>query len=199
MLLWNYGPWTTAATTGRIVSMKEFVVISAMGPDRVGIVDDITDAFVKQRCNVEESRMAMLGGEFAMILLVSGEPEDIVLLKERIDTTGAELSLAVTAKPTSSPHVQEGSRPYLIESVSLDTPGIVHAITSILRGYGINIEDLETDTTCAPWTGAPMFVLKARISVPVAVSAGKLREEIEALAEERDLDITVQPYTAGLL
>ena len=141
--------------------------------------------------------MAVLGGEFAMIVLVSGSAIDVDTLASGTEGLGATLGLSITLKRTTSPHVTAGTRPYLIESVSLDTPGIVHAITSILRGYGINIEDLETDTTAAPFSGAPMFTLKARILVPPGVTISRLREEIENLAEERDLDIAMQPISSN--
>ena len=49
-----------------------FVVLTAVGPDRVGIVDDIAGAVSGAGCNIEESKMAVLGGEFAVIMLVSG-------------------------------------------------------------------------------------------------------------------------------
>lgn len=177
--------------------MNEYAVITAMGSDRIGLVDDITEAFESRQCNIEESRMALLGGEFAIVLLVSGSAENLAALEEGIEATGTELGLTIHVKPTTSPHPSPEARPYLIESISLDSPGIVHAITSILRGYEVNIEDLETDTTSAPFTGAPMFVLKARISVPARVSVNHLRERIESLAEERDLDITMQPISVG--
>ena len=83
----------------------------------------------------------------------------------------------------------------MIESVSLDTPGIVHSITSLLRRHSINIEDLETDTTAAPWTGAPMFVMRGRISIPPSVSLATLREEIETLEAEQNLDVKLTPIT----
>mmetsp|Transcript_31629 Transcript_31629/g.122447 ORF Transcript_31629/g.122447 Transcript_31629/m.122447 type:complete len:112 (-) Transcript_31629:619-954(-) len=47
------------------------VLVSLAGPDRVGIVKDFSSVLHKSHGNVEESRMAQLGGEFAMISLVS--------------------------------------------------------------------------------------------------------------------------------
>lgn len=174
-------------------SSSDFAVITAVGSDRVGIVDDVTNAFVDKRCNIEESRMAVLGGEFAMILLVSGKQADLEDLRLRIGEIADSLGLAITVKTTRSPEAASGARPYLLESISLDEPGIVHSITSLLRRFEVNIEDLETETTSAPWTGAPMFVMKSRISVPATVSIVQLREEIDDLAEERDLDIKMEP------
>ena len=177
--------------------MKSFAVITAIGSDRIGIVDDITNTLVKQRCNVEESRMAVLGGEFAMICLISGSTEDIALLRKNIESTGDSLDLAITIKSTGSSESDPKARPYALESVSLDTPGIVHSITALLRRFTVNIIDLETDTAAAPWTGAPMFVMKAEITVPANVPIAELRDEIEALAEEKDLDIKLVPVIAG--
>ena len=51
---------------------KAYVVLTAVGPDRVGIVDDISGSVTAAACNIEESKMAVLGGEFAVIMLVSG-------------------------------------------------------------------------------------------------------------------------------
>ena len=92
-------------------------------------------------------------------------------------------------------HAQaQKGRPYLLEAVSLDTPGIVHAVTAILRSHGINIEDLETDTGCAPWTGAPMFRMKAHLVVGPTVSVARLKEELFHLQQEQDLDIALKPF-----
>ena len=143
--------------------------------------------------------MAVLGGEFAVMLLLSGSPEDIEALIGTAEQIAAGLDLHISMKPTVAPKGHPQMRPYLLESVSLDTPGIVHAITALLRRHGINIENLETDTTAAPWTGAPIFVMRARISVPPEVSLAVLREEIETLETEQNLDIKLTPVTVAPL
>jgi len=175
--------------------MKGHAILTAIGSDRVGIVDDLTTSILDKRCNIEESRMAVLGGEFAVMLLLSGESGDIESLIEATPKMSELLDLHISMKETVAPKSDPNLRPYMIESVSLDTPGIVHSITSLLRRHGINIEDLETDTTAAPWTGAPMFVMRGRISVPPSVSLSTLREEIETLEGEQNLDVKLTPIT----
>jgi glycine cleavage system transcriptional repressor len=175
--------------------MKGHAILSAIGSDRVGIVDDLTTSILDKRCNIEESRMAVLGGEFAVMLLLSGDSGDIESLIEETPKMAELLDLHISMKETIAPKSDPNLRPYMIESVSLDTPGIVHSITSLLRRHGINIEDLETDTTAAPWTGAPMFVMRGRISVPPSVSLAALREEIETLEAEQNLDVKLTPIT----
>jgi glycine cleavage system transcriptional repressor len=171
--------------------MKSHALLTAFGADRVGIVDDLTSLILAARCNVEESRMSVLGGDFAVILLFSGNQADVRrLLKELPDGAGA-LGLRVDLKETAPPQPDPTARPYLLATTSLDTPGIVHAVTSLLRRHRVNILDLETDTTPAPWTGAPMFRMTARLSVPGEVA--KLREELAELETQNNLDIRLTP------
>jgi glycine cleavage system transcriptional repressor len=129
------------------------------------------------------------------MLLLSGDSGDIESLIKETPKMAELLDLHISMKETVAPILDPNLRPYMIESVSLDTPGIVHSITSVLRRHGINIEDLETDTTAAPWTGAPMFVMRGRISVPPSVSLATLREEIETLEAEQNLDVKLTPIT----
>jgi glycine cleavage system transcriptional repressor len=175
--------------------MKSHAIVTVIGSDRLGIVDDLTTAILEKHCNIEESRMTVLGGEFAVILLLSGEEQDIDSLMSAAADLEQQLGLSMTIKQTVAPKEHPEMRPYTIEVVSLDTPGIVHSITSLLRQYNINIEDLETDTTAAPWTGAPMFVMRGRISVPASVVLTELREQLELLEAEQNLDVKLNPIS----
>lgn len=171
--------------------MKHHALLTAFGADRVGIVDDLTSLILEARCNVEESRMSVLGGEFAVILLFSGDEGEVRRLLEQLPARAAALGLQVSLKETAPPQADPAARPYLLTTTSLDTPGIVHAVTSLLRKHRVNILDLETDTTPAPWTGAPMFRMRARLSVPGPIAA--LREQLAELEAETNLDIRLTP------
>jgi len=177
--------------------MKSFAVLTASGSDRVGIVDDLSAALLKIHCNIEESRMSVLGGEFALLVLVSGELESLQNLIGDLSMLGERIGLELSGRLTR-PHVANPSgRPYSIECVSLDTPGIVHSVTGLLRRRGVNIDELETQTTGAPFTGAPMFRMRITAIVPSEVPLGRLRAELSEIAAAQDLDITVRPIVAG--
>ena len=169
-----------------------YAVLTAIGADRVGIVDDLSGLVAARSCNIEESRMAVLGGEFAVIMLVSGAPPALDRLSGELAAAGARLGLRVELKATRRPAPETGL-PYLLETVSLDTPGIVHTVTATLRKHGVNIESLETDTAPAPWTGVPMFRMRAHVVVGPAVEIGKLKEDLAHLEAEQDLDVRLRP------
>lgn len=179
----------------------EYAVLTAVGKDRVGIVGDLSALVSKAGCNIEESRMAVLGGEFAIVMLVSGGPKALGELEKDAQGAGSGpagpgLGLHIQTRRTTPPRAEGEGRPYLLESVSLDAPGIVYAVTELLRGYRVNIEDMETETTSAPWTGAPMFRMRAHVIVPSGVVIAELRRELEALEHDRDLDISLKPASS---
>jgi len=175
-----------------------FVVLTAVGPDRVGIVDDISGAVSAAGCNIEESKMAVLGGEFAVIMLVSGQAASVDSITRSAPALGEKLGLRVGCHPTHEPRAQEKGRPYLLKAVSLDTPGIVHSVTAVLRRHEVNIEDMETETAAAPWTGAPMFRLTTHLVVGPSVSIASLKAELAHLQQQLDVDIVLKPvFDAG--
>ena len=176
--------------------MKYHVVLTAVGPDRVGLAGDISAHILECGCNIEESKMAVLGGDFAVILLVSGKESAVTRLTGGIEDFATAHALTVTTKRTEPRRSPPKSRPYLIETVSLDTPGIVRSVTGLLRSLGVNIEDLETETTGAPWTGAPMFHMRVRVTAPPSVHVATFREKLEKLAFDLDLDLTITPLGA---
>ena len=174
------------------------LIITAIGSDRIGLAESIADEVIKRECNIEESKMAVLGGEFAVILLISGEDTCIDELLSYKHKFANKLDMHVEMHKTKLSHSNHLGLPYIVESVSMDTPGIVYSLTSILSSYSINIEDLETSTSAAPWTGAPMFRMRARIIIPPKVQVSQLRIELNEVAMEKDLDISVVPDVPSL-
>ena len=173
--------------------MKDLLVLTTSGADRVGIVDEFTARLLDFSCNIEESRMAALGGEFAMIMLVSGDAPAIDSLLAAVDAGPLIDGFTVAAKRTSVQSVPATGRPYRIESVSLDNPGIVHSLTTLLHKHNISVDGLETETVGAPFTGAPMFRIGMTVIVPDTVSIQSLRTELTEVASNQDLDLALKP------
>jgi glycine cleavage system transcriptional repressor len=172
---------------------KSYAVLSAIGADRLGIVDDLSGLVSEGGGNIEESKMAVLGSEFAVMMLVSMEEAALSALVARVPAMESALSLKIGVVRTRESAGSAGGRPYSLETVSLDGRGIVHSVSAVLRRYGINIEDLETSTDRAPLTGAPLFRMKASIVVGQEVAIGSLRRELEELQAAQDLDISLTP------
>jgi glycine cleavage system transcriptional repressor len=59
------------------MAMAQYAILTAVGKDRPGLVDVVSRFILQCGGNIEDSRMAILGGEFAMVILVGGPPEAV--------------------------------------------------------------------------------------------------------------------------
>lgn len=171
--------------------MKQYYVFSLMGPDRPGLVDRVSQAVVNSRANLEDSRMAVLGAEFVIMMLCSVAAERSDLLKEELARACQELGLVMTvkatrARPTTDPHV-----PLAVRVQGLDHEGIVHQVARYLVEQGGSVESLESQVSPAPHTGTPMFSMEVRLAMPASTSVAALREHLEHLGHSLDVDVEV--------
>ena len=172
---------------------RGYVVLTAVGPDHPGLVNGLSSFISEAGANIEDSRMAILGGEFAMILLISGSPDVVERTKEIAARAERELELRCIVKETSPARPPTDYLPYRIEVDGADRPGIVQAIAAILAGRGINVASLESRLTHAPFSATPMFVLEAALQVPSKTVLSELRSELTATCEEENLDFRLEP------
>jgi glycine cleavage system transcriptional repressor len=176
------------------MSTETFLVLSALGPDRPGLVAEVTEYLTERGVNVEDSRMAVLGAEFGILVLVSGTPEQIAAVEGGAAVLEKRTSLGVVLRRTKSPedHRRAAVIPCLVTAEAIDQEGIVRAVARALHGVGVNIVSLETSTYEAPVTGSPLFRLEARVDVPQTTGVAKVRRAMDVVAEAENLDIDVR-------
>ncbi len=173
--------------------MNDYVVLTAVGEDRPGLVDSLSSVLLENDLNIEDSRMSVLGGEFAIILLISGSSDankKFLQQKERLEET---LKLNLLIKPTRKKSSKRGLIPYRIRVIGMDHPGIVHRLARFLSQHNINIEDLDTESYPAPHTGTQMFAVNMVVEIPSDTAIRKLRDEFISLCDERNLDADFEP------
>lgn len=168
--------------------MTTKLVISALGDDRPGIVDELTSIIYQHELNVEDSRMTVLGGEFAILLLVSGEPQAIENLHAQVDDIEQTLKMRLLLKQTAEPTSEKDSVPYAVEVAALDHPGIVHNLSGFFSSRSINIVELHTERYSAPHTGSPMFALHMTIGISPETNIAQLRDAFMTFCDELNLD-----------
>jgi glycine cleavage system regulatory protein len=171
--------------------MNTSIVITVVADDHPGIVEELSDALATHGGNWTESSMMTLAGKFAGILLaeVPEERADSLLrVLESLEIGGIE----IVAQRSEAPAKPEGANEFSIELVGQDHPGIVHDITAVLAGLGVNVLELETTVQSASMSGESLFIAHARILVPDEVPLERLRDEMEELANELMVDIELE-------
>jgi len=167
------------------------IVLTVVADDHPGIVEDLSDALATHDGNWTESSMMTLAGKFAGILLAEvpeARADSFLRVLDKLEAGGMQ----IVAQRSDKPARPEGARECSIELVGQDHPGIVHDITEVLARLGINVQELETTVQSASMSGESLFIAHARILVPAEVPTGRLRKEMEELANELMVDIDLE-------
>ncbi|MDF3068236.1 MAG: hypothetical protein K0R38_3837 [Polyangiaceae bacterium] len=170
---------------------KTYLVLTAVGPDRPGLVSEIASAIHGAGANLEDSRMAILGGEFALLLLLSGNEAAASAVERAAGPLGEKLGLRLISKRTGRGE-RKAFMPYRITVSGFDRPGIVLLVSDILARRGINVASLESRLAYVPESGTPLFVLEAELQVPSEVVLSELRRELSAQCDEENLDLSFE-------
>jgi glycine cleavage system regulatory protein len=177
---------------------KQHLVMSAIGPDQVGLVERISRFVHEHNASIEDSKMAVFCGEFAIIMLITGSEENLTQFESKQSELNALTGLSVFTRWPSERKYNEPMIPCRLTASSLDHPGIVHRLTSALSQAGINIESMETKSYNAPMSATPMFRFEALIAVPGRINLPLLRMQMQSIGEEENIDIELTVMREGL-
>lgn len=174
---------------------EQYLVLTAVGTDRPGIVAELTEILAGRGINVADSRMAVLGGEFALMMLLSGTSELLVTTREEVTAACERLGLELLVKDTRSPAAHRAGqvRSYEVKVHALDHPGIVHAVTGAVQKLGGNVVSLSTSAYQAAVTGTSLFEMVLHADFPGEVTAVRLREALDEVSETANADVEVRP------
>ncbi len=170
------------------------IAVSAVGVDRPGIVGAVARVLYEQGGNIEDSRMALLGGHFAINLIVKvGDDTDVDLLGKALEGATTEMDLIITARrvPETAPGHLEGT-PYGLTVYGTDRPGIVAEVSGVLASKSVNITDLATRVV-----DGPVYVIVMEVSVPPGVDAGEVEQALREKAA--GVDLSFHPIEAETL
>ncbi len=174
-------------------NMQQYLAITAIGPDRAGLVRDLSKAVTEAGGNIEESRMSALGADFAMLMLVSGNWHTIARTRDSLDTLATDSELTVTIRDTDQAGGEQAAIPYVFDIVALDQEGIVLGLSGFFATRNMQIAEMNTRRYNAPHTGSAMFSVQMTVNVPSQQSIAALRDEFHEYCDERNLDAVVEP------
>lgn len=172
-----------------------FKVVTAIGHDRPGLVSSISQLIHSSGANLEDSRMAILGGEFALVLLFSGTPDAVRKVVERAGATGRELGLDIDVKDTEHAGGARDVLRYHLRVSGLDHPGIVHTVTGALAQREVNVASLQSRVVNLPLSGTPNFELEAEIELPPSISVPEIEQNIAEVCARENLEFRLEPAT----
>ena len=167
----------------------KWYMLTLIGKDRPGIVAHITSALYEGNCNLGETTMMRLGGNFSMMMMVQFDGNTHAL-HEVIDNEAQSLDLHLHVDQIDGrlhDHLQPDVR---ISVYGADRAGIVAKVTGVLAEAGLHILDLESDV--AGTADKPVYIMHieghAGEGIPALESALEIvkKEGIDASLVEID-------------
>jgi glycine cleavage system transcriptional repressor len=180
------------------MSAREQLILSTTEPDRPGLISELTGFIAKHGCNVEDSRVVVLGGYAGLMFLISGDAEAVRGVEGGLPELERETGMRAVARRVehtgATPYAPPPTPTYVVTASAIDHEGLIHLITDTVRANGGNILELETKTESAPMTGSPLFAM--RMAITLAERQGsreRLRVALEVLARSEAIDLDLVP------
>lgn len=166
------------------------LVLTVIGDDRAGLVNALADVVSAHGGNWERSQLAELAGKFAGIVLVRVPDDRADELAAALEPLSGLLEVALHSADDGAAAADD-VRHVQVDLVGNDHPGIVRDVSGVLSRHGISIEKLITESRDAPMAGGRLFEAHITAPVPAGQDLAKLQDDLERLATEIVVDISV--------
>jgi glycine cleavage system transcriptional repressor len=125
--------------------MSQYLVLTAIGADRTGSVSELTKLASVCGCNIIDSRMAIFGLEFSLIMLLNGSAKAINQIENKLPAMAVKLELTTMMKRTSGYKKRDFTHHYQVDYAGIDQPGVLKAMTAFFATRNIDLSSLKSE------------------------------------------------------
>lgn len=169
--------------------MSRIYALTVLGPDRVGIIREITKVLAQKKINIADSSMTRLRREFAMILLLKSP---VNLSQEFINKLKQKLpDLSFFIRELNFKELKKSPEPAKIFNITLygaDRIGLVYHLTNLLAKKNVNIVNLQSKIL---ESHPPTYLLILEAEPPKNLSRNKLKEFLKTLSRKLKVNISI--------
>ena len=161
-------------------------IVSALCPDRPGIISEISEALYRLGGNIEAISQTIMQGWFTM-LLQCAFPDGVG--RAGIEAAlGALPGIGFMVRPAGEcgPAEYPDGEPYVLTVIGADQPGIVRMLSRCCARRAVNIGDVWNEVR------AGRFITIFHVSVPRGVDPGEFRGELERASAALGVETTLQ-------
>jgi len=169
---------------------KKLLSLSAIGKDQTGIVSSISKVLFELGCNIENSTMTLLSGQFAMILLIA-YPKNLAVSKIKTKLKSAlnklRLFSSINEIDDNTKHIKNYGD-YVISVYGADKPGIVYNISKYLSDNKVNVTDVQTTVVGSK---EKFYIMLLEIQLPNKFKIENLKSAMNDLSKKLTVDISI--------
>ena len=162
------------------------VVISFLGKDSPGIVDNLASIIKNHNGNWQTSSMRHLSGHFAGILeVLVSEKNAESLVNDLQSIAGLNVQVEVTLP------AQHNEKTIRLDLTANDRQGIVGEISAVIHKAGGNLVKLVSTQESAAHSGQSIFKATANIAISGEDNIDNLVSALENIADDLIVDVSL--------
>jgi glycine cleavage system regulatory protein len=166
-------------------------IITFIGDDRPGLVEELSSAIESNRGNWHESRLSQLGGKFAGLVLVSLPAENGAALERELKALSAS-GLSVRVTPTAGAPTTGRGRSITLTVIGPDRLGIVKEVSHALAMRRINVVEMDSRVESAPMSAEMIFRARIDAEIPEHTDLDDLHDTLDEIANHMTLEIDLE-------
>lgn len=168
------------------------LILTAIGDDRPGLVEELATAISTHGGNWLESSMSQLSGKFAGIVEVAVPAAEAAELVTTLSgLKGLKVSAETASLQNSATRSPATGRRLTLNLVGHDRIGIVREVSQVLARHAVNVEELATRTSSAPMSAEILFHCEAELTAAPDFNARELKSALEKLSDDLMVDISL--------
>lgn len=171
--------------------MDASYIITFIGDDRPGLVEQLSSTIENNQANWLESRLSQLGGKFAGLVLISLPADNAAELESQLKTLSSS-GLSVRVTPADSTTTPSGGKEVTLTVLGPDRLGIVKEISRALADRQINVVEMDSHVDSAAMSGEMLFRARIDAQVPDAFDRDDLIDSLDEIANQMTLDIDLE-------
>ena len=171
--------------------METSYIITFIGDDRPGLVEELSDVIERNRGNWHESRLSQLGGKFAGLVLVSLPAAGGTTLEEELKALSSS-GISVRVTPTANTAAPVPGRDITLRVMGPDRLGIVREISRALAQRQVNVVEMDSEVSSAPMSAEMIFTARIDARIPQDTDMHELSDTLDEIANQMTLDIDIE-------
>lgn len=169
------------------------ICLTALGRERAGIVAAITGVLFDNDCNIRDSTMTILAGEFIMLLIVElPEQMSTAALDQALSDVQRRFELSCFIKRLGEEEMRyskaSGTKNWAVTIYGGDRKGMLHHVAALMARKGISITEMKTKVL-GGMEGAGIMSMK--VVAPADIELSDIREQLHEVATRFGVEVSI--------
>jgi glycine cleavage system transcriptional repressor len=163
------------------------LILTAVGPDKPGMAHAVAQILFESGCNIEDTTMTRLSGQFSMILAVEPPQNiDLTAIQSKLESLRASHGLVVDVTEVSDAEIENDGPRHLLTAYGPENTGLLAHLTGILAQMSVNVTDVQTRVASA----GTVYIMLLEIELPSDLAPETLENALRDSA--KDLQISIR-------